>query len=339
IRAGNSLCVAAHPPDPAAVRRAVERGVAWLRRQQRPGGGCGTRKAGRTALALLALRHSGVPAADQACRAAATRLEGSLPDGTCYGAALGVLLLAPDETKPRRKGERRVRDLARGQCRNGQWTYSYRNTARKKAGDNSNTQLVILALAAARVHRFEVPAETFRRCGAFFRESQNTDGGFGYAARQRARSYGSMTAGGAMALVLCAAAERATSPGDPELRRLPEVKRALDWLGRGFHPARNRDAAKAFGTKKGRRGDSFWKHYWLWSLERAGNSAGARKVGGHDWYAEGARLLLSEQRDEGSWRDPEDELLATCFALLFFGHSTRAVLTPPERVTTPPAAG
>ncbi|MHC4579663.1 MAG: prenyltransferase/squalene oxidase repeat-containing protein [Planctomycetota bacterium] len=316
------------PPQPA-VDAAVGRGVAWLRREQKPSGVFGAGP-GETALALLALRDSGVPAQDKGCLRAAAYLERSLPDGTVYGAALGVLaLLAQDLREHRPKIETLVRHLVRGQCRNGQWTYAYRATARKKAGDNSNTQMAALALGAARVRRLRVPSATFERLSAFLKASQNEDGGFGYAPRQRARSYGSMTAGGAMALALCAGTSRPAAQ--------PEVERALAWLGRGFDPARNRDAARAFGQKKGKRSDAFWKHYWLWSVERAGAACGVRLLGAHDWYAEGAHHLLAEQRADGSWRDPERSLLATSFALLFLRRSTRIVLTPrPGDVTSTP---
>ena len=326
-------------PDPEQIDEAVQRGVRWLLREQKANGAFGT-NAGQTALGLMALRHSGVRAEDKACVKAARYLARVLPDGTSYGAALGIIALI-EQRKRKYKPEidKLVKQLAGGQCRNGQWTYAYRATAKKSAGDNSNTQLVILALAGARLHGYDVPDEVFAKCGAFFRKSQNEDGGFGYSDKQRAKSYGSMTAGGAMALVLCAAFEQKKNIRDPSLRELPEVKRALRWLGQGFDPTKNKDAARAFGKKKGKRGDNFWKHYWLWSLERAGEASGAKLIGGHDWYAAGAAHLLANQRDGGEWRDPEAKLLGTCFALLFLKRSTRAVLTPPDRVTTPPAAG
>jgi len=326
-----AACLAAErDPPQKAVDAAVLRGVSWLRREQKGGGVFGAGP-GETALALLALRHSGVPADDKACRRAAKYLEHSLPDGTVYGAALGLLaLLEQDLAAHRAKIEKLVGHLAKGQCRNGQWSYAYRASARKKAGDNSNTQIAILALSAARVRRIAVPAECFDRLLGYLRQTQNEDGGFGYAHNQRVRSYGSMTAGGAMGLALCAAAGKLARP-------LPETARALAWLGRGFDPASNRGAAAAFGSKKGKRSDSFWRHYWLWSVERAGAACGVRRFGAHDWYAAGARYLVERQRDDGSWRDPERSLLATAFALLFFGRSTRAVLTPrPGDVTVTP---
>jgi len=312
------------------VPAAVGRGVAWLRGEQAANGSFGGGE-GETALALLALRHSGVPADDPACTRAARYLARGLPDGTVYGAALGLLALLEQDVKEHRAEiTGLVRHLVGGQCRNGQWTYAYRSTARKKAGDNSNTQLAILALAAARARRFPVPDEVFGKLLAYLKEAQNEDGGFGYAHNQRSASYGSMTAGCAMALALCAEDRGRAGAG-------PEAQRALAWLAQEFDPAANRDAGRAFGRKGGKRGDRFWKHYWLWSLERACSAAGADRLGPHDWYALGARHLLDTQREDGSWRDPEEPLQATSFALLFFARSARRALTPrPGDVATTP---
>ena len=332
-----SLLLAAAPVRAGEVEDAVARGVAWLRQEQQPDGSFG-QGPGETALALFALRHSGVPAADPVCEKAAKRLERALPDGSVYGAALGTLaLLAQSPEKHRARIAKLVEHLVKGQCRNGQWTYAYRATARKRAGDNSNTQLAILALAAARTRRVIVPDEVFQRCAKFFRESQNEDGGFGYAHNQRSRSYGSMTAGGAMALAYGAALEADEPFGSASLAKRTEVRRALDWIASDFAPDRNRDAGRAFGSKKKKRSDATWRHYWLWSLERACAAAGVERLGKHDWYAEGARFLLDSQDDKGSWRDPEKELHATCFALLFFARSGQRVITPRDRdrVTTP----
>jgi hypothetical protein len=303
------------------VDAAVKKGVKWLRAEQDAAGGFGSGP-GETALALLALRHSGVPALDPACARAAARLARQLPDGTTYGAALGILALL-EQGGNSEEVERLVKDLVRGQCRNGQWTYSYRNTATKRGGDNSNTQLAALALAVARAKRIAVPDEAFARLDAFLLASQNADGGFGYSDNQRRESYASMTAGGAMMLAVCGPKER------------PELGRALAWLASGFDPARNRGAAAAFGKKKGQRGENFWKHYWLWSLERACGAAGVNDLEGKDWYALGAQHLLERQKEDGGWRDPEQPLQATCFALLFLKRATVRSLTPAPTTTTP----
>ncbi len=321
------------PAPPAApaqdvVDAAVARGVAWLRGEQKRDGSFG-QGPGETALALLALRHSGVEGDDDACRRAARRLEHELPDGTVYGAALGaVALLAQDARLHRAKVAELVDDLVAAQCANGQWSYGYRTTARGKSGDNSNTQFALFALAAARVRRLPVPDEPFARCAEFLRATQNTDGGFGYSARERTDSYASMTAGAAMCLALAASAAAGEPFGGAAAREDPAARRALAWLAEHFDAERNTGAAAAFGGRKGRRSDAFWRHYWLWSLERAAAANDTRELGRHDWYARGAEVLLARQGDDGQWRDPERELVATCFALLFFRRSAGRTLTP-----------
>jgi hypothetical protein len=71
-----------------------------------------------------------------------------------------------------------------------------------------------------------------------------------------------------------------------------------------------------------------WLLYYLYSLERAGVLDGVKRVGGKDWYFEGATELLARQAENGSWSEVgADELAGTCFALLFLKRAT-APLTP-----------
>jgi hypothetical protein len=326
--------VDARPPAQEEVDAAVRRGVAWLRGEQEQDGAFGP-QAGETALALLALRHSGVAEDDAACRRAAARLLRDLPDGTSYGASLGLVALLGQEGAPaREKAAALAGDLVRAQCENGQWSYAARRSSSSRAGDNSNTQLALFALAAARARGLDVPAAAFDRCAAWFRGTQNDDGGWGYAKHERSASYASMTAGAVMSLALAA---KELAPGEPRVAEVPEIRRGLAWLAKGFDAGRNAGAADAFGAKKGRRGDDFWRHYWLWSLERACACAGAAQLGERDWYGDGARLLLGRQRDDGSWVGPERGVLATSFALLFLTRGTLRVVTPrtPVAVRTP----
>jgi hypothetical protein len=150
-------------PPTSKIDAAVERGIAWLRKEQKRDGSFG-QGPGETALVLLTMRHSAVPPTDRANTRAARYLERDLPDGTVYGAALGALsLLAQDPVLHRAKVEELVEDLVAAQCENGQWTYAYRATSQKPSGDNSNTQFAILALGAARVAGIPVPDEPFAR--------------------------------------------------------------------------------------------------------------------------------------------------------------------------------
>ena len=85
--------------------------------------------------------------------------------------------------------------------------------------------------------------------------------------------------------------------------------------------------------------ESYWRFYWLWSLERAAALAGVEKLGDRDWYGEGAAVLLAEQKENGSWVGSESPFLATSFAVLFLSRSTRRVVATEkprlEGTTTP----
>jgi len=330
----------AEAPTDKDVRLAVGRGVAWLKGDQKAGGAFGSQP-GETALALMALRHSGVPAGDRACMRAAQRLERDLPDGQCYSAALGSLALLAQSPERHRKTVRKlIGSLVRGQCRNGQWSYKLRRTKRRPEGDNSNTQIAVLALYAARMRGIDVPSAPFVLLRRHLQSVQNADGGFGYTGRAE-RSYASMTAGCAMSLALCLAVENKTPATDPLVRDDAGVQRAYAWMAREYQPSVNRGAGRARSNKRKARNDNHWRHYWLWSLERACGVTRTMKLGSHDWYAQGACYLLDSQRRDGNWRDPESDLQATCFALLFLARNTTRTITPRgrDRATTPAATG
>ncbi|MDJ0523235.1 MAG: hypothetical protein QNJ90_14290, partial [Planctomycetota bacterium] len=71
-----------------------------------------------------------------------------------------------------------------------------------------------------------------------------------------------------------------------------------------------------------------WYWYFLYSLERAGVLAEVKRLGGCDWYYEGALQLLMRQSVEektvGAWPEKgADATPPTCFALLFLKRGTR----------------
>jgi len=79
-----------------------------------------------------------------------------------------------------------------------------------------------------------------------------------------------------------------------------------------------------------------WYYYYLYCLERAGMLDGIKRIGGRDWYFEGAAQLIARQRENGSWNHKglstwggsgwsdtwKDETPPTCFALLFLKQGT-----------------
>ena len=82
---------------------------------------------------------------------------------------------------------------------------------------------------------------------------------------------------------------------------------------------------------------------YLYGLERVGALLGWKYIGKHDWYREGAEYLLKAQTAPGGWPaaaksdnpDHEDEILQTCFALLFLKRAT----VPPQAPIGPVMTG
>lgn len=61
--------------------------------------------------------------------------------------------------------------------------------------------------------------------------------------------------------------------------------------------------------------------YFLWSVERVAVAYDLRTIGGKDWYAWGAPLILAHQQLDGSWSDFFPGVPDTCFALLFLNRA------------------
>jgi len=76
---------------------------------------------------------------------------------------------------------------------------------------------------------------------------------------------------------------------------------ALDWL------------AKNFAADKHPFGPSDRWLYWLYCVERVGIAAGYKYFGMHNWYREGAEVVVKRQDKKGDWGDIPN----TCFGLLF----------------------
>jgi hypothetical protein len=69
-------------------------------------------------------------------------------------------------------------------------------------------------------------------------------------------------------------------------------------------------------------------YYYLYALERAGMLFGTEKIGEHDWYWEGATVIVNDQNADGSWghrEKKEENTWDTCFAILFLKKATRAI--------------
>jgi hypothetical protein len=180
--------------------------------------------------------------------------------------------------------------------------------------DNSNTQFAILGVWAARRHG--VAAErSVAMISERFHQSQNDDGSWGYNLNTKVRR-DSMTCAGLLGLAVGRAGDATRDTGEKD----PAISRGLQYLGQKVQ--------KPTGLKarKNRRGNvrgklvgaaSIGDLYWLWSVERVGMIYSLPTIGGKDWYAWGAEVIVEHQHDDGSWVDGHEPIVDTCFALLF----------------------
>jgi len=188
------------------------------------------------------------------------------------------------------------------------------------AGDNSNTHFAMIGLWIARKHG--VPTErTFAMVARRFRTSQDPSGGgwaYGYP---QGGSNNPMTCIGLLGLAIGNALAVDPDAGRPEKDQA--IVKALTFLGKNVGMPvghfKDRPKLKDVGGL-----------YYLWALERIAVLYDITTLDKKDWYRWGAEILISNQQQDGSWKDggfPEGEKANVCtpLAILFL---QRANLTP-----------
>jgi hypothetical protein len=320
---------AARPIDASQVLEAIDRGIAYLKREQSPRGRWSEMAGydgGVTALCTLALLNSGVPANDPIVARALTYLRSMEPDKTYVVALQTMVLCAAEPKKDMVIIERNVRWLESHQIteadRDGSWSYP------GPGGDNSNSQFAVLALYDAQSIGATVNRLTWQRAAAYWRKTQNDDGSWGYVPGDAGS--GSMTCAGIGGLAICTAA---LDTGDATVengrvaccrphQQDDALDRGIDWLAQHFSVSRNPRPA---GTGQA------CIYYYLYGLERAGRLTAHRFIGGHDWYREGAEFLIHDQDSlahywQGTWHAEQNPHISTALALLFLAKGRRPVV-------------
>lgn len=316
--------------DAASVQRAIDRGVAYLRKTQNERGGWeefGGQSCGLSALCTLALLNCGIPKEDTDVAAAMRYLRSFEPNET-YSVALQTLVYcqlgaAGDLPRIRRNVEWLIAGQLRAGARRdsvGAWNYG-RN---RGSGDPSNAQFAILALGAAQERGIEVDPETFELAMTYWVDRQREGGGWSYSSRDVS---GSMTCAGIASIIISRgrlggatsniAGDRIECCGGDPVAKDP-VEEGLTWLGRNF----------TMQVNPGGNLTTFF--YYVYALERVGRLSGRRFIGEHDWYREGAERLIDLQDDFlGYWKGDgplEGDTVATSFALLFLSKGKRQVV-------------
>jgi hypothetical protein len=284
---------------------------------------------GVTALCTLALLNSGIQPQHPKVQKALDYLRGLRLDKT-YTVSLQTMALAAGE--PRRDLpiiQANANWLSRVQItqgdRAGSWSYGEAGII---AGDNSNTQFAVLGLHEAERVGAKVDDKVWRLAADYYKRVQNPDGSWGY--QPELNGSGSMTSAGIGAWVICM--QRVADPtarvdGNAAQCCLPPTEddvltRALFWMGRNFSVRRNPGAGSSGGL---------WHLYYLYGLERVGRLTANRFLGEHDWYREGAELLVSQQDPfshhwQGRGHAEDNPQIATALALLFLSKGRRPIL-------------
>jgi len=367
-----------------AVNSAVDRGDAWLAKQQLPDGGFGVYHfhsdrdyvAGKTALALLARMAAGANQHDEALARAFAYLLKNPPK---YTYEVGLTLMAFDVRSAPVGELQRVEQMSREELakypfprtlrpgdreylqplveRLGRerfhecWSYGgYEYGAPPREADMSNTQYAALGLKAASRLGLDFDRALLADLLDYVLDHQGTkksevkwiDVQEGKEGKEReyvrkvdargfcypygARDEAELCASRACIAIACIelAMEDLMTKGKGEpLARARKRKRdaaaavesLLAWLQ--LHYAVDRNPTAAGGAA------GYWAYY-LYALERVGALTSRKRIGRHDWYREGADELLKRQRADGSWESGgyDDELVNTCFALLFLKRAT-----------------
>lgn len=396
---GASPCLAR--PDQAKVDKAVERGSAWVKKQQQPDGSWKDKWAhayatGETALSLLTLLKCGTKPEDPAIAKGFDWLL-EQPFKKVYEVSVSILAVEalyapkpekPDPANPYRtvvkksflnRANPRVKDwleratafLIASEKADGLWAYPDRDA------DVSNAQFALVALKSAHRLGVRVDQEVFAKSVIYFLDKQEKSGpkvadfdvpaadnpiddvedrkaaqktreklkkdgttqerpkssmtGRGWAYKSSWGPRGSMTAAGVASLIVC----KSELENNPvyEKKFAPQVEKAIRdgcaWLADRFRADANPGA------------EPDWLFYWLYTLERAATLAGCEKLGSHDWYSEGADVILRSQKDDGHFEEGtkgelDGNLAGSCLALLFLKRSTVPVI---ERTATGVAGG
>lgn len=285
------------------INAAIDHGVAALLAQQEIDGSWRAYQdgyvAGQTALCAYTLLKCGLPSGHQAIARAVDFLH-THPSRKTYGVSAEIIALCElDPGRHARWIEQLLDDLVSWQIAGG-FAYPDRDV------DLSNTQYATLALRAASRAGFDVAARVWERladCALQHQESfSESDAPAGFCYHRDSYATGSMTTAGLTILSVC----RENGVRTRQVER--GLAAGLAWLEREFSVTENPLREPRYQ----------YYYYYMYGLERVAALTYRERLGEHDWYREGAEVLIERQTDAGRWGGQDE----TCFALLFLSRAT-----------------
>ena len=363
------LCVFAAPiraraappkdePLAESVRRAIDDGVAFLKKKQEDRGrgeknwensaGGIIFSGGPTTLTMLALLTAGVSYKDPVIQNAMPYMR-KIPRADTYVVGLQTMVLSEivQAMGQEREPPKEMLVLRQEIQGNVDWLWKARYINKNKlagwsyktgatgTSDNSNSQYAMLGLWAGRQAGAKVEDAVWREILEFYRTTQNNEdtdsAGWGYNPNRDTNTL-TMTSAGVCGLFIAGRevnadqqkldAKTGVAAACGVYAEDKNVKLGMRWLAERF----------SFRTTQ----SSF---YNIYGLERVGRLSGQRFIGERDWYREGCELLTGvkgqggfAQRLDGSWSLPQgglvdgDSVLGTSFALLFLSKGRTPIL-------------
>ncbi len=344
------------------VDEAIDKGVAWVKGQQKADGSWGAYyeyTLGPSALALLTLLKGGVHHDDPAVQKGLAYVVAQ-PFMRTYEVALAMMAVdafytPAGEQDAIRRGQ--IKDFKRSlppehmawmkkaadwlvghAFGTGDWGYSNGTTTDRP--DLSNTQYGVLGLHAAGRCGLWGDEDTWLKILKVLMNQQQKQGppvrytpklteGSTTEISAQARGWGyteggepttSMTCAGIAGIVLArdALTRMKAKKWNPResAKALSAVKDGVGWLSEHYTVRANDPVNRD------------WYFYAMYGLERAGTLGDFERLAGHDWYYEGACVLIANQLGDGHWQDSGWVWLHDdCFAILFLKRATTALPT------------
>ena len=294
------------------VDRAIQRTIRYIYGRQLASGYwpdpsiTGVFQYGTSALCLFALLDSGEKKNDAITKGIDALIKAKV-DNT-YVRALRAIVLAqafkrslqipnPAMAVYRKAFQDDVDWLTKNAQNHGAWGYGNANGGPYKDGDNSCSQIALLALWEIERAGVEVGNAVGRKVEGAWKARQKKDGGWTYAAVGDGNSTPSMTAAGVASMFICQ--DVLGNVNCAPFANGKVIDDGMAWLAKNLK-------------------DDFVKNgYLAFCVERVGLTSGQKFIGTMDWFSTGARELVKPQPYGPNYRGEWGPDVGASFDLLF----------------------